>query len=208
MIGKKRFHELQSTRRRGLSRLLLMARRNFLERVTQAIEASGLPAMPDACIMLLAYIDLEGTRSTVIAQRAHTTRQAVAQVIAVLEQMGLVRKYRDADDARASIVCFTERGADYLVHLHAVIDETEREFARRIGEREMEITRRTLERLAYGDEVAGDEVAGDEAAAEKTASAKAAGAKAASAEAAGARMATKRPPRARAQARTRARPRG
>ncbi len=150
MIGNKQLAQLQRSRQRGLSRLLLLARRNFLTRVSASLETSGLPAVPDACVMVLPYIDLEGTRSTVIAQRAGTTRQAVSQVVAVLEQLGLVKKHVDEADARALIVAFTPAGLDYLVQMHAVIDRIEQEIAQSIGNREMEIVRRTLELMAYG----------------------------------------------------------
>lgn len=150
MISKKQFATLQASRQRGLSRLLLLARRVFLERVAEAMAASGLQPMPDACVMILPYIDLEGTRSTVIAQRASTTRQAVGQVVATLEAMGLVEKRPDEADKRAAVVSFTDAGVRYLIKMHDVIDRVENEFAQASGEGDMEIVRRTLARIAYG----------------------------------------------------------
>lgn len=63
---------------------------------------------------LLPHLDIEGTRQTVIAQRAGITKQAVGQMIVDLERRGYVRRVVDPADARANLVRYTAKGRRFL----------------------------------------------------------------------------------------------
>ncbi|WP_053243777.1 MULTISPECIES: MarR family transcriptional regulator [unclassified Achromobacter] len=140
---------LQSRRSKGLSRLLLLARRNFVLAIGNVISETGNPSVPDSCMMLLPHIDLEGTRSTEIAQRAGMTKQAVTQLIQLMERHGLVQKLVDPHDARATLVSFTDQGIEYLTGMHAAIDRVEHDLASKLGKAQMKNLRAALEIMAY-----------------------------------------------------------
>lgn len=149
MVSKKNLKRLQTQRPKGLSRLLLLARRNFVLEIGALIEKSGFPPMPDSCVMLLPYIDLQGTRSTEIADRAGMSKQAVTQVIGLMERLKLVEKRPDPDDARATLVSFTDFGTAYLMHMHTIIDRVEENLRNKIGNEQMAALRLLLEFMAY-----------------------------------------------------------
>ena len=140
---------LESLRPKGMSRLLLLARRNFVLEISKLIEKSGNPIVPNSCLMLLPHIDLEGTRSTEIALRAGMSKQAVTQVTQQMEKAGLVQRKVDPLDARATLISFTEFGIDYLTDMHAVIDQIEQDLLGQLGEDQMRALRSCLEFMAY-----------------------------------------------------------
>jgi len=149
MVSKKNIKKLQSLRPKGVSRLLLLARRNFVTEIGALIEKSGFPVLPDSCLMLLPYIELEGTRSTDIAHRASMSKQAVTQVIGIMEKVKLVEKKLDPNDARATLISFTEFGAAYLMHMHTIINKVESDLGEKIGEEQMALFRSVLDFMAY-----------------------------------------------------------
>jgi len=149
MVSRKNLKKLQTQRPKGLSRLLLLARRNFVVELGALIEKSGLPPMPDSCAMLLPHIDLEGTRSTDIAHRAGLSKQAVTQMISHMEALQLVEKKTDPTDARATLVSFTDFGTAYLIHMHAIIDQVEDDIRSRVGDERMAELRSLLDFMAY-----------------------------------------------------------
>jgi DNA-binding MarR family transcriptional regulator len=56
------------------------------------------------------YLDDDGTRIGVLAQRAGVTKQAMAQLVAHLEQHSYVERVTDPADRRAKLVRATDRG--------------------------------------------------------------------------------------------------
>lgn len=149
MTTSRDLETLESLRPKGLSRLLLLARRNFVLQISRLVEESGKPIVPNSCLMLLPHIDLEGTRSTEIALRAGMSKQAVTQVIQQMEKVGLVQRKPDPLDARATLISFTEFGIDYLTDMHAVIDRIEQDLLGRLGEDRMRGLRSSLDFMAY-----------------------------------------------------------
>ena len=50
---------------------------------------------------VLRHLDREGTRASVIAERAGLTRQAITMIVDELEEAGVVRREPDPEDGRA-----------------------------------------------------------------------------------------------------------
>ena len=63
---------------------------------------------------LFANIDLDGSRATVIAQRAGISKAAVGEMIDELEKRGYVSRRADKEDRRAKLVVPTKRARDVL----------------------------------------------------------------------------------------------
>jgi DNA-binding MarR family transcriptional regulator len=93
---------------------------------------------------LFPHIDLEGTRVTELAERLGVTKQAASQLVDDLEQLGVLARVPDPDDARARRVIFTELGRQGLLEGLSVLRNMERELARKIGDKSMAALRAAL----------------------------------------------------------------
>lgn len=149
MIKKKRLDELRHARQYGIGRLLLLARRDFVSRLSEKMELSGHKKLSRSSGALLPFIDLEGTRSTELARRIGISKQAAAKAVKELEEEGLLTRTEDEADGRAFLVSFTNRGMEYLLQIHNAIVEIEREYETVVGVAQMNMMRRTLSSIVY-----------------------------------------------------------
>jgi DNA-binding MarR family transcriptional regulator len=107
-------------------------------------EQFGVRPVHDA---VLAYLDREGTRASVLAERAHLTRQAITQLVDELEELGVVSRSPDPEDGRAKIVAYTPEALVHFDAGRAVIAEIEQRWAADVGARRYRELRAALERL-------------------------------------------------------------
>lgn len=150
MVNKQRIDALGEARAHGIGRLLLMARRDFMYRLAQKMEAADLMLLPRSSAALLPFIDLHGTRSVDLARRMGITKQAVTKLVKELVEQGLLERMDDDIDGRAFRVVLTESGTEYVLAMHQAIRKVEKEYEALVGKSDMETTRRVLELLAYG----------------------------------------------------------
>lgn len=155
MVTKKQINALKESRRYGIGRLLLLARRDFISRLAGKMNGEADMAM-HARGRLLPYIDVDGTRSIDLARRMGVTKQAVARMVKELEEEGLLSREADDADGRAALVKFTEAGLDYMTRMHKCITQIERDYERMFGQEQMKLVRDTLGAIAYANEDAGD----------------------------------------------------
>lgn len=150
MPTPKQLQALQASRRHGIGRLLLLARRDFLSRLAAKmhIEGGGDLAM-QARGRMLPYIDVQGTRSVDLARRMDVSKQAVARMVNELERDGLLVRQADSDDGRASLIKFTDAGLAYLTRMHKCIKQIERDYERALGQDRLQLVRETLAAIAY-----------------------------------------------------------
>lgn len=156
MVTPKQINTLRQTRRYGIGRLLLLARRDFLARLAQKMDSDADSIML-ARGRLLPYIDVDGTRSIDLARRMGVTKQAVARMVKELEDEGLLTREADDADGRAALVRFTGKGLDYMTQMHKCITQVERDYDRLFGQEQMKLVRQTLGAIAYANEEAGDD---------------------------------------------------
>jgi DNA-binding MarR family transcriptional regulator len=149
MATRSRLEALQAARRQGLGRLLLLARRDFLARLSRKMRADNIAGL-QARGQLLPYVDIDGTRSVDLARRVGVTKQAIGRMVKELEAEGLLRREPDGDDGRAFLVKFTDTGLEYLTRMHKCIAQVEREYQQLIGSEQMGVVRDALAVIAYG----------------------------------------------------------
>jgi len=149
MASRLQLQRLQASRRHGIGRLLLLARRDFLARLAERMNGANEAAM-QARGRLLPYVDIDGTRGVDLARRMGVTKQAVARLVKELEEDGLLCREPDGADGRAFLVKFTDTGLEYLTQMHKNILQIEREYERMVGRERMALVREVLGVIAYG----------------------------------------------------------
>ena len=124
-------------RSENIGRLLVLAFRRFEEVMVERMRFHGFTDIRQVHTSLLRYVDLEGTRLTVIAERAGMHKQAVGQLASEVEALGYVRRVADPTDGRALLVQFTTKGRAFLKALPDIHEETQEGLTRIIGAKGM-----------------------------------------------------------------------
>jgi DNA-binding MarR family transcriptional regulator len=93
------------------------------------------------------FLDDEGTRVSVLAERAQITKQSMAELVAHLERHGYVERAIDPDDRRAKLVRATPRGEEVYAIAREFVVELEAEWARRLGKAKIRELRQLLVEL-------------------------------------------------------------
>ena len=136
-----------SSRPPNLGILLREPFRYGTEVLHQRLAERGHPAVRAPHGNVLQFLDDEGTRVSVLAQRAHMTKQSMGELVAHLESHGYVERVPDPGDRRAKLVRATARGGEVYAIAREVVAELERDWTRRLGKAKMRQLRSLLEEL-------------------------------------------------------------
>jgi DNA-binding MarR family transcriptional regulator len=117
----------------NVARSLMLASRTHTAAVTAQLALRGYDDFPFASASLLWLMDEGGTRSTVLAQRAGVTKQAMSQLVRLMERQGYLEQVPDPTDTRAKVVRMTERGEAVKIACVEVREELNRKVARSLG---------------------------------------------------------------------------
>ena len=147
MLAPGDAEELRALRQQHIGRLLQRAYRAFSEEATAKLHARGHSGLSLANTTALSYLDLDGTRINVLAERAGMTKQSMGQLVAELETRGYVRRTPDPSDRRAILVQFTEAGWRFLRDAAAIKREIESEYSAILGAEHLAVLRAALETL-------------------------------------------------------------
>lgn len=142
-------NDLFSIRQRAIGRLLLLARRDFLKRVDEQLEATGYGSVPQQLLALTPYIDPEGTRNTALAERAGMSKQAIGKKIVELEKLGLLVRLPDPTDGRAFLVQLTDESVEHVKAVSEAITQVEKSYAKKLGVDGFEQLKKLLEGLVH-----------------------------------------------------------
>ena len=93
---------------------------------------------------LLSNLDLEGTRITILAERAGMTKQSMGQLAVDLEKRGYIQRVIDPRDHRATLILFTAAGWQFLQDAYQVKGEIETEYRAFLGDEGMRLLRSSL----------------------------------------------------------------
>ena len=131
--------ELEAAKRRSTFQLLFKCSRLMNELGIERLRGfSRQPYLRAAHMALLPHIDLDGTRLTTIAARVGISKQAVGQLIAEMETMGMLERHPDPSDGRAKLIRFSNQGRRGLLEGLGVLGNLEVEFRKKIGDRAMD----------------------------------------------------------------------
>lgn len=140
----------RTTARKAPENLAILLReplRAMNEALIERLHAEGHAAVRLPHGNVLQYLDDAGTRVSVLAERAHLTKQAMAQLVEHLEAHGYVERVPDPDDRRAKLVRATSRGREVYAIVRAFIAETDERLQRRLGAAKIRRLRALLEEL-------------------------------------------------------------
>jgi DNA-binding MarR family transcriptional regulator len=115
--------------------------------ISQRLADRGHPDLRPPHGNVFQFLDAEGTRVSVLAERAAITKQSMAELVAHLERHGYVERIPDPSDRRAKLVRSTARGSEVYEIAREVAAEIERRWTRRVGKARMRELRETLEEL-------------------------------------------------------------
>ena len=101
--------------------------------VTARLALRGYDDFPFASASLLWLMDEGGTRSTVLAQRAGVTKQAMSQLVRLMERQGYLEQVPDLIDTRAKVVRMTGRGEAVMAACVEVRKELNQQVTRTLG---------------------------------------------------------------------------
>jgi DNA-binding MarR family transcriptional regulator len=117
------------------------------EELMRELAARGHPDVRFAHGSVFQFLDDDGTRVGVLAERAHVSKQAMAQLVAHLEEHGYVERVPDPDDRRAKLVRSTDRGREVFAIARAGMAAVDVRLRRRLGDAKVEQLRTLLEEL-------------------------------------------------------------
>jgi DNA-binding MarR family transcriptional regulator len=121
--------------------------RAMSEELMGELAASGHPDVRFAHGSVFQFLDDDGTRVGVLAERAQVSKQAMAQLVAHLEEHGYVERVPDPHDRRAKLVRATERGREVFAIARAVTADVDARLRRRLGDAKVEQLRTLLQEL-------------------------------------------------------------
>lgn len=90
--------------------LIMQVYRAQLGALTSCLAKRGFEDFTPAFATVMPLLDTTGMRSTVLAQRTGVTKQAMSQLIRLLEERKYVEQAPDPTDTRAKVVRLTKRG--------------------------------------------------------------------------------------------------
>jgi DNA-binding MarR family transcriptional regulator len=131
----------------NLAILLREPFRAMTEELLEELTARGHPDVRFAHGSVFQFLDDDGTRVSVLAERAQMTKQAMAQLVAHLEQHGYVERAADPDDGRAKLVRATARGREVFDVARDVMTAIDARLTGRMGEAKLRRLRALLTEL-------------------------------------------------------------
>jgi DNA-binding MarR family transcriptional regulator len=107
----------------------------------------GFTDLRPAHAAVFQYLDDTGTTVSVLAKRAHMTKQAMAELVLHLEEHEYVARRPDPADRRAKLVLPTDRGLRVVRAAQALVPEIEHRVATVLGEDRLRQLRADLDAI-------------------------------------------------------------
>jgi DNA-binding MarR family transcriptional regulator len=117
----------------NVARSVMMTSRAHVAAVTARLALLGYEDFPFASASLLWLMDEGGTRSTILAQRAGVSKQAMSQLVRQMERQGYLEQVVDPADTRAKVVRMTERGEAVKTACVEVREDLNRKLSAALG---------------------------------------------------------------------------
>ncbi|KAA1185780.1 winged helix-turn-helix transcriptional regulator [Rhizobium tropici] len=133
--------------------LLLYAYQASAHALTQTLHERGHPAIRPKHGAIFANIDEEGTRASLLAERAGMGKAAMGELIDDLERLGYVERAPDPTDRRAKLVTLGPKARQVMQIVHEFNDGIERRYRELLGEQAYQMLRTALRTIAAKDDM-------------------------------------------------------
>jgi DNA-binding MarR family transcriptional regulator len=130
-----------------VSLLMFIASRAAANRIFEALQDKGFSDVTIAQSRLMMGIDPDGTRLSVLAERAQIAKQTATALVDKLERAGYVERVADPTDGRARLVRMTARAKSAIPHARAEEQRIEEEWRAHLGDKRMNQLREALTEL-------------------------------------------------------------
>lgn len=97
-------------REHTLITLFLQAANEMIDELVERLAAAGYPDIRPAHSRVFENIDPEGTRLTLLADRARMTHPSMSELVTSLQRLGYIERVPDPGDGRARLVRLTWEG--------------------------------------------------------------------------------------------------
>ncbi len=134
--------------RKPLIALVDRANRALQADMVRTLHRHGHPEVKPAHKAVFGALSPQGSRAAEMAARAGMTRQSMGEVIRDLVDLGILEMRPDPEDGRAKLVTYSEHGLRVAGDGYQHLSEFERRFAEEFGEREYDVARDVLARIA------------------------------------------------------------
>jgi DNA-binding MarR family transcriptional regulator len=121
--------------------------RALVSHVHERLAEHGHPEIRPAHGNVFQFLDEEGTRVSVLAERAQMSKQSMAELVAHLEAHGYIQRIPDPTDRRAKLVRATPKGRASVPIALDAIAEVEARWSELLGESKMRRLHKLLEEL-------------------------------------------------------------
>lgn len=131
----------------NLAILLREPFRTMTDELMRRLAERGHPEVRFAHGSVFQFLDDAGTRVSVLSERAQVSKQAMAQLVAHLEEHGYVDRLPDPGDGRAKLVRATERGREVFAIARELMADIDVRLTERLGEAKLRRLRALLQEL-------------------------------------------------------------
>lgn len=128
--------------------LLLYAYQSSAGALVQALRKSGHSAIKPKHGAVLANIDADGTRPSVLAERAGIGKAAMGELIDELERLGYVRRSHDPSDRRAKLIVPTSAALAVTQTVHDFNRGLEHHYRELLGDQAYQSLRSSLQAIS------------------------------------------------------------
>ncbi|MCC3374533.1 MarR family winged helix-turn-helix transcriptional regulator [Cohnella sp. REN36] len=119
-----------------------------LNRILTALHQAGFEDIRPAHLSIFRNLVPHGLHISKLADRAGITKASVNYLVDYLQQQGYVERVPDANDGRATIIQFSERGWSAYREARTSVLGLQEEWAQLVGKNEMETFLATLAQIA------------------------------------------------------------
>ena len=127
--------------------LLMLAARAQLAQMMKRLAVLGFDGLTPAFATVMPLLDAKGSRSTVLAQKAGVTKQAMSQLIKLLEQRDYVEQVIDPTDTRAKVIRLTKRGIALRRACEGVRKDLQAQAVETLGKKDLSKLHQDLNKL-------------------------------------------------------------
>ena len=120
-----------------LAPIILQASRAQVEAMMARLSRRGFDGLTPTFATLMPLLDASGMRSNVLAQKAGVTKQAMSQLVRLLEERHYVEQVPDPSDTRAKVVRLTKHGVALRKACEEVRKELQAEAVEALGKKDV-----------------------------------------------------------------------